>query len=339
MLRGGAGSDDVRAGGRAVEPLGESSCFFASAAAVYASSAPTLPFSSMERTMPLFKVEVRDKTESPPGASSPAATQPAARARRERKRKDGSGAFAIVAGAFAALLVLGGLSTWLVSRYGRLPGQTTTNGAVSAPVVPADVGDVASLSLSAPPPIQALAGVPPINPDFPRDAVIASVGAQRSYTMAELEIATRLARAMGLLAGDPVPSYEDGPGMAAFQVNLLRRQVDVMLIELAAAQAGTAAEMPPLPPEDLLADFLGKVNASRRQLDDMLAANGVSIAHLMDFLRRTQLIDFFVQSQLMAGRDQAERDAAVSEWIDAQWATQNIRIQFYDPDSIPGAAP
>ncbi len=287
--------------------------------------------------MPLFKVEVREKQLDAVDTPAARSSRPAPRRSAESRRD--SGLLAIIAGAFSALLILAGLASWLVSRYGApVPSAADPN----APSVPAvvDVGNVAELAGNAPPADAYLtaAQLPPINPDFPRDATIASVGV-RAFSMAQLEEAARLSRAMGLLAGDPVPSYDDGPGMALFQVNLLRRQVDVMLMEQAAEAAGTAAEMPVIPNEELLADFLGKVGADRRQLDDMLAANGVGIAHLMDFLRRTQLLDFFVQSELMDGRPQEERDQVVREWIDNQWATSSIRIQFYDPDSLPGAAP
>jgi hypothetical protein len=173
--------------------------------------------------------------------------------------------------------------------------------------------------------------VPILNPDYPRDAVIATVGPV-PITMAQLEGRVRVARTLGTLAGDPVPGYDDPGGMRQFQVQLLRRTIDVVLIQLAAQDAGVT--VPPGGSSDAAQQFLERVSASPQQLEDAMASNGVTRPMLDHWFASATLVDFYVQSEIMAGRDPSEREAAVKEWLDARWATDAIQIAFYDPEEL-----
>lgn len=269
--------------------------------------------------MPLIRIERRTKP----------ASQGAPRAASAESRPAGGGSPlpALLAGAVSALAVLGGIAWFLIGRTAApaatAPAGAAPGGQAAAPA-PVEVPAVGF------PPAQ-LTHVPVLNPDFPRDAVIAVV-AGTPITMAQLEARVRVARTLGTLAGDPVPGYDDPRGLREFQVQMLRRSVDVVLIQQAAQAAGVA--VPPGGSSDAVTSFLQRVNAAPEQLEDAMASNGVTQPMLDAWFASATLIDFYVQSEILAGRDAAEREAAVKEWLDARWATEAIDIAFYDPEEL-----
>ncbi|MFN8560019.1 MAG: hypothetical protein U0531_22575 [Dehalococcoidia bacterium] len=300
--------------------------------------------------MPLFKIETRTKTDAPP--APPAARAPRRAAERPGAERAGAGVMPIVAGASLALLLLAGVGAMLLRRQGV--GQTVApaGGAAAQPGAAQGNPPPAAASLATVPPLTALAALPPINADFARNAMVANVGG-KPFLMADLELAVRVARTIASLSADPVPEYDDVAGMKAFQVKLLRRQIDAMLFE-AAARTMTG-KPPPLTSDELINSLLSRQNAARKQLDDAMAANGVAEANIVAFLQRAGDIDAYIQAELMKDlsaderQDPARRDALVRDWLDKAWAQQNVQIYFYDPDTVlpaedrggatPGGAP
>jgi hypothetical protein len=252
--------------------------------------------------MPLLRIESRSKT--PPAADAPRRAEPRPAPGRS------SGLPALAAGAVFALVLIAGFSAALVLSSRR-----------AAPVGPA-----------AQVPAQAEAGadLPPINADYPRDAVIATVNGQ-PFRMAELEVAVRIARTLGALSGDAVPAYGD-PGMRAFQIKMLRRQIDILLMQQAVTREGLA--VPGGPVDDLLAAFLQQVGATPERLAAEMAANGVSREQLEEWFTDSRTINTYVQQTMMAGHDQSEREAIVRAWLDREWASREILINFYDPGEV-----
>ena len=122
--------------------------------------------------MPLFKIETQSKQPD---------TRPKARGRGPAPAQ-GSALPVVAFGAVLALLVIAAFAFWTL----RQGGQTASDGGsdpVSAPMLG------------------------PINPDYPRETVVATVNGQ-SYTMAELEVAVRVAHVLGAMSGDTVPAYD-----------------------------------------------------------------------------------------------------------------------------------
>jgi len=260
--------------------------------------------------MPLLRIERAAKKPAAPSSA-----------------RAGSSLPALFAGAVTALAVLGGIAWFLIGRTTPPAVPVAPDGApggqvaAPAPIAVPEVGF---------PPAQ-LTHVAVLNPDYPREAVVASV-AGVPITMAQLEARVRVARTLGSLAADPVPGYDDPNGMRTFQVQILRRTVDVVLIQLAARTAGVT--VPAGSAGDAATGFLERVNAAPSQLTDAMAANGVTQPMIDGWFASATLIDFFVQSEIMAGRDPSERETAVKEWLDAQWATADIQINFYDPEEL-----
>jgi hypothetical protein len=182
------------------------------------------------------------------------------------------------------------------------------------------------------------ASLPPINGDFDRQAVIASVNGQL-YTMGELEAAVRIAKVLGTLTGDAVPDF-DSPDMPSFQVRMLKRQIDLMLTLQGAADKGI--ELPGEPVEDLVKDFLSRVGASEARLQDLMTQYGVTQDQVNRWFEDSTLSNMFVTQELMTDRDASEREVVTSQWLEAQWATHedDILVSFYDPDTVmAGATP
>ena len=108
---------------------------------------------------------------------------------------------------------------------------------------------------------------------------------------------------------------------------------------------------PPLSADELIDSLLTRQNAARQQLDDAVAANGVTVANVVAFLQRAGDIDLYVQSEIIKDlpqeqrQDATRRDALVRAWLDKAWSEQQVQIYFYDPDSVlpaderGGAAP
>src|SRR4029453_19024910 len=107
------------------------------------------------------------------------------------------------------------------------------------------------------------------------DATVAVVN-NEPIQMADLESAVRIAHTLGSFTNDKLPSYTDAAGMKEFQIRMLRRQVDTILMRQAFGREGV--QDPGGSADQLIDGFLQKVGADRQKLDNAAAANGVSPA-------------------------------------------------------------
>jgi hypothetical protein len=179
-------------------------------------------------------------------------------------------------------------------------------------------------------------GVPPLNADFSRDAIIAYVNGE-PYTMTQLETAVRVAKALAVISKDTVPEY-GAPEMRAFQINMLRRELDGVLARQALRREGLQA--PGGDASSAVQAFLSQFSATQEQLDAALAANGLTRAQLDQWFAEGRDTQFYIQTKLMSGQSPESRPAVVKAWLDQQWAEQDIQIRFYDPDvALPAASP
>jgi hypothetical protein len=175
----------------------------------------------------------------------------------------------------------------------------------------------------------------PINGDYARDHVVAIVNGQ-PYSMAELETAVRIARTLGKLSGDVVPNYSDQE-MLGFQVKILKRQVDLILLKQ--ALAASEVEAPVGPVDDLILGFLQQVGATELQLGQEMAANSVTRQQLDGWFSDSRATNSFVIEELLGERDVSERDAVVEVWLDQRWNSSQVSIDFYDPGQVLPQAP
>ncbi len=291
--------------------------------------------------MPLLRIESRPKSRpadpKPPAARGGGPSRPPAA---------GAGMLPIIAGGSLALLLLVGVGAVLLR--GGPPPVTPAPTAPSVPgAAPPAAVDLGLGVVPTTPPLTALASVPPLNPDFPRESMVASVHGQ-PFLMADLEVAVRVARAIATLSAEPVPNYDDAAGMRAFQVRLLKRQIDALLLENASRTL--VDKPPPLSADELINGLLSRQGAARQQLADAVAANGIEEANVVAFLKRAGEIDLYIQSEILKGlsqeerQDTARRDALVAQWLDRAWTDARVQIFFYDPDAVlpadeGGAAP
>ncbi len=277
--------------------------------------------------MPLIRIETRDK--SPSGASPEPAPQ---RPRPDRGQGDAHGRAgvgpAILAGALVGLLAIGAISVYVITQ--RRPNPATAPATSSAAVAPAGT----AIPADGPPP---LGDVAPLNADYPRQAIVAWVSGE-SYAMEELEIAVRVAKALSAVSGDEVPDYGT-PAMRDFQMAMLRREVDGMLMRQALRRSGVAPPAVDVAPA--IDGYLQQFGGTPEQLAAALAANGVTRAHLDNWFTQSRDTQFYIQTQLMVDRQPEEQEQVVRDWLAGQWETQDIRIDFYDPatPSGPSSAP
>lgn len=284
--------------------------------------------------MPLFKVETRTKaadvSPDPSPSSSPDTAAPRSAGRSRPAGDGGASVVALLLGALSALVVLAGASVFLVRRFGPEPAPAAQPAAPSSAIGTGGVGPAAGAPTGfGPRPAPALDHVAPLNVDYPRTTAIAIVNGE-AYTMAHLEAAVRVARSLGTLSADPVPSFQDASALRRFQVDMLKRQIDVILIRQSALAQGSVP--PDASAEPAIQGFLQVVGATQEQLDDALASNGASRAHLEAWFTDAALVDFFIQTTLMPGQDPARRAEVAQAWIDAAWASSDIQINFYPPE-------
>ena len=144
---------------------------------------------------------------------------------------------------------------------------------------------------------------------------------------------------LAALTGDAVPDYGSSE-MRDFQVRMLKRQIDLMLLKQAAMAKGIAR--PDEPVETLIADFVTRVGGSDARLQQLMAENGVAQADLARWFEDSTLGNMFVAQELLQDRDPSEREAATQEWLTKEWAArgEEILVNFYDPDTLgaPDAA-
>jgi hypothetical protein len=257
--------------------------------------------------MPLLRVESRPKTAPP---------EPPRRGRRATQG-DGVSASATsgaLIGLIAGVIVVVAIAAFAlgVARSRRAAPVTDT-----PPLAPVASGAPITTTLVA---------------DYPPEAVIATVG-DETFTMAQLDAFVRVARVLGTLTGDPVPD-PGAPEVRGFEVRMLRRQVDVMLMRQAAAREGVA--VPGGPVDELVADFLTRTGGTDEQLHDLMTRFGVTDADVTRWFEDSRVVNAFVDAKLMGGRDPSEREKLVSTWLTGQWAarTDEIEVRFYDPDTV-----
>lgn len=270
--------------------------------------------------MPLFRIQTRTKSSS----EADAPRVESSRARRAQPAAGGGSSSllpALAVGGFLGLLIIGGVSALILRQAPPPAAPAPAQGALGNGAVP---GDPASGA-------QPLAPGP-INADYARDIPVAMINNQ-PYLMSELETAVRVSRTLGKLSGDPVPNYGDAE-MKAFQVQILKRQIDMRLIKQAMLRDGLAA--PTGPVDDLITAFLQKVGVTDAMLAAELAANSATRADLQKWFDDSRAINFYLQSVVMAGKDQEQRDVIVAQWLSEEWKRNEdaIGIHFYDPDDV-----
>lgn len=261
--------------------------------------------------MPLFRVETRVKEREP---AKPREAAPA-RGRAREADRGGLGLLpALAGGAVIGLILVVSASAYLVYRDRQAPAP--------APV-PAAPGDAAAAAAAPLAP-------GPINADYAREAQIAIVNGE-PYTMAQLETAVRVARALGTVGGDAVPAYGT-PEMKQFQVTILKRQIDMILMKQ--ALVGEGLTPPTGPVDDLIQGYLQRVGASDAQLQAELARNSVGRAELVGWFEDARSTGYFVQEKLLAGQDPSQREAVTEAWLAQAWADneEQILINFYEPE-------
>lgn len=309
--------------------------------------------------MPLFRIETRPKPNDPQGANpgkKPAPSERPARstapkARRTPDQASGRSGLtpALVAGGLVGLVIIAGLSAYFIARSrnpaapvntaastGATPAAPGGSGAPAAGAAVAPGGSAAAgaAAAGAGDPAAAPLWPGPINADYARDVVIAYINGE-PYPMAQLETAVRVARALGALSGDAAPAYDD-PAILNYQVRILKRQIDMVLLRQAALREGLVA--PTGPVDDLITSFLQRLGASDAQLDRELAVNSVTRADLQKWFEDSRTSNFYIQTRLMDGVDQSAREATVRDWLTEEWertqAQNQLLINFYDPDQL-----
>lgn len=270
--------------------------------------------------MPLFRIETRSST-----------TEAKPRARASGPTPGGpSMAPAMVVGAFVGVLLIAGFAAFSLGRGSRQPGAPPV---AESPAVSAVTRTVTSTGSSLP---SADESLPPINLDFPREAVVALVNGE-PFTMGQLETAVRIGRTLGTLSGDDVPAYTS-QDMLDFQIRMLKRQVDVLLMKQA-FQAHGLEDPVGLPMEGLIDSFLDATGATDQDLEAAMVENGVTRDDLLAWFTDSQQANQFAQQILMEGRDASEREQVTNEWLTAQWDQGEIYVTFYDPDSDEWSPP
>jgi len=269
--------------------------------------------------MPLLRIEKRPKQRQAATTADHPPRQAPERPRRPSASGSPSAVPAWIGGAFIGVLAIVGISAFLIARtrgQGLGPSSALPAGAPGGQAVAAP--DVTPLAPG------------PINGDYAPDAVVAVVSGE-PYTMASLEKAVRVSRVLGKLGGDPVPDYGT-PEMKGFQVEMLKRQVQMILIRQATARDGM---LPPNGPvDDLIGGYVQKVGATDARLEAELTANGVTRADLTKWFEDSRTTNFYIQEKLMVGKDPATRKDVAEAWLGEEWERREVYINFYDPDQL-----
>jgi hypothetical protein len=268
--------------------------------------------------MPLFRIERRAKEVG----STPVSTVP-------MRESSGAPTFMVVlAGALFGLFVLVAVSAVLVVRS-RPPTPTANTenqanaDAAAGEVTSPDTGIVANLALDT------VSGPSRVNPEFNLEDVIARVGTE-SIAMRNLDRAVRVARVLGNLSGDPVPVAGD-PALRDFQIQMLKRLVDVELMRQAAQTEGLL--IPGGPVDTAIQGYLDQVGATQTDLQVAMAAEQVSNSELERWFEDARTANFFVLNSLLVGRETESRDTVTQEWLAAEWQRRaaEIAVSFYEP--------
>ncbi len=271
--------------------------------------------------MPLFRVEKRPKMPSPEpgrdaGASGTVAAEVVARA-HDAPAAPRSGVAAIAVGGLVGLVAVAAVSVVLVrgARNGEGPSAPAAQGGATAPQAD-QAGSV-----------DASTGPASINPDFNLEDVIARVNG-KAIAMRDLDRSVRVARVLGDLSGDPVPA-NDSPELKQFQIQMLKRLIDLELMRQGAKRAGLL--VPGGATVDVIQGYLAQVGADQGRLDEEMQKHGVAAEELDRWFKDARTANFFVTQSLSAGKETESRDTISADWLKDQWATQAIEVNFYEP--------
>jgi hypothetical protein len=297
--------------------------------------------------MPLFRVQVQPKESQPEEDRAQGVGRRGAES--VRREVSPSGVPALAAGVAFGFLLVVGVSFFLIrqSRSGpqaSLPGP----GAASAPAPVSDGGAGAALGAptdgapsdaaiqaAADSALDQTAGPSSINPDYRLEDVIAQVNGQ-SVAMRDLDRAVRVSRVLGQLSGDPVPA-NDTSGLRQFQIQMLKRLVDLELMKQAAQRDNML--VPGGTTDTAVQQFLAEVGKSQSDLDAAMAANNVTQPELDRWFRDARTASFFVAQKLMVGNETGDRDQITQNWLTNQWKIQDIGVNFYEPDATVPPGP
>ena len=295
--------------------------------------------------MPLIKIETRAKdspdVDARAGARAddapapvPAAEKPVSSARRAREARQARQAAApaadpmkaMVGGAVFGLIVVAGIGAFLFARQSNVPSGALA-GPVTAPGNPlgaTDGGVTAPVAPGGP-----ATAVPPLNSDYARSTIIATVGSE-PYRMADLESAVRVAHTLASLAGEQLTPYND-PGIRDLQIQMLKRQVDMLLMKQAVLR-----ENIPVPGDDIkpqIDAYLERIGSSREKLNAAMAANGVTEAEVDKWFKDSRTTTAYVVEKLLKGKDLSQREAVTKAWLADEWRAResDILINFYEP--------
>jgi hypothetical protein len=265
--------------------------------------------------MPLIRIESRKKAAD--GAPAPSPGKPP----RADAQRGGSGP-AILAGALVGLLVIGAISAYVITQRPQ-------------PAAPAPV--VIPAGAEALPTVVPLQGVAPLNLDYPREATLAYVNGV-PYTMLQLELATRVAKTLASISKDPAPDY-GAPEMRDFQITMLRRELDGLILRQAMVRDGLQAPAGDVTPA--VDGFLKQFQATPEQLSAALAANGITRADLDSWFGESRETQFYIQTKLMPGHQPEEQAEVVRAWLNERFEAQVTIADFYEPSATvaPAATP
>lgn len=295
--------------------------------------------------MPLFKIETKTKDSAAP-EPPPRPTRPT-RPTRKAPAESPSALPALIGGAVFALVLVGGVTAFLVYRGMPLPsfgpGQAgpAAAGGQSAGGTPAGAGSQAagdpagSTGANALAPAVAPAG--PLNKDYPPEHVVAYVNSEQ-YTMADLEVAVRISHALASLSHEQLPDYNDPKGMKELQVKMLRRQIDTILLRQ--AFISEKVKDPGNSLEDLINGYAQRVGATRAQLDAAMTANGVTQTQMRQWFEDSRKANVYIQLKIVDSPEQTSRDPQVQAWLKKAWEANAVVVDFYDPSEfLPTATP
>jgi hypothetical protein len=78
--------------------------------------------------------------------------------------------------------------------------------------------------------------------------------------------------------------------------------------------------------------FLGEAGKTDADLHAAMATHDVSDAELDRWFRDARTANLVVAQSIMVGRETEDRDIVTQEWLQEQWNTQSIAIDFYEPE-------
>lgn len=271
--------------------------------------------------MPLFRVVKRPNTPPPEtsrdAGASGAPPNEAVAADHDAPAAPRSGWVAIAVGGLVGLVAVAAVSVALVrgARNGEGPPAPAAQGGATAPQ-----GGEAGV-------VDASTGQASINPDFNLEDVIARVNG-KAIAMRDLDRAVRVARVLGDLSGDPVPA-NGSPELRQFQIQMLKRLIDLELMRQGAKRAGLL--VPGGATADVIQGYLTQVGADQGRLEEEMQKHGVTADELDRWFKDARTANFFVTQSLRVGKETESPDTLSADWLEDQWATQAIGVNFYEP--------